>query len=110
MHVAESRGLGGVLEGAAAGIKVQNFMKIQKSSDTETDEPQSIPGLHNQNPQISDAELWKRAETADRFPGEQPAAIRLPGWRRQKRANYVPVKAKFLVSTAFSCLWSYVSW
>src|SRR5437867_9665100 len=110
MHVAESIGLAGVLEGAAADVKEQNFMEVQKSTDRETDEPQSTADPHNQNPQISDDELWRRPETADKFPSEQPAAIRLPGWRRQKRANYVPVKAKFLVSTAFSCLWSYVSW
>jgi len=110
MHVAESIALAGVLEGAAADVKEQNFMEVQKSTDMETDEPQSTPGPHNQNPQISNDELWRRPETADKFPGEQPTSIRLPGWRRQKRANYVPVKAKFLVSTAFSCLWSYVSW
>jgi len=99
-----------VLEGAAADVKEQNFMEVQKSTDRETDEPQSTADPHNQNPQISDDELWRRPETADKFPSEQPAKIRLPGWRRQKRANYVPVKAKFLVSTVFSCLWSYVSW
>ena len=99
-----------MLEGAAADVKEQNFMEVQKSTDRETDEPQSTADPHNQNPQISDDELWRRPETADKFPSEQPAKIRLPGWRRQKRANYVPVKAKFLVSTVFSCLWSYVSW
>ncbi len=99
-----------MLEGAAADVKEQNFMKVQKSTDMETDEPHSTPGPHKQNPQISNDEVWRHPETADKFPGEQPAAIRLPGWRRQKRANYVPVKAKFLVSTVFSCLWSYVSW
>ena len=77
-------------------------MEVQKSSDTQ--------GGESQNPQISNEEMWRYPETANNLSSAQEATLRLPGWQRQKRANYVPVKAKFLVSTVFSCLWSYVSW
>ena len=85
-------------------------MEVQKSNDGEAAESRGSSDRQDQNRQISNEEIWRYPETANELLRKQPRTIRLPGWRRQKRPNYVPVKAKFFISTAFSCLWFYVSW
>ena len=49
------------------------------------------------------------AESMDERPA-QPVAEKTAFSLRNKRALYLPVRSKFLISTVFSCLWFYVSW
>src|SRR5512147_3264158 len=53
---------------------------------------------------------WREPSTVARPFEKTSKRIWLPHWQRTKRAYYLPVKGKFLVSTAIASLWVTVSW
>lgn len=62
----------------------------------------------NHGSAASDPPLESRAEpVGEIFREDTP---RLPGFKREKRPRYMPVKGKFIIATTFACLWFIGSW
>lgn len=96
------------VEGTSASLQ-KKVMEVQKSNDTETAQLQRAPLKHTQHPEISNEDAGRHSETLVETPSEK-TTTRLPGFQREKRARYLPVKGKFIISTAISCLWLIASW
>ncbi|HWP23129.1 MAG TPA: glycosyltransferase family 2 protein [Candidatus Binatia bacterium] len=81
-------------------------MQEPNSNDTSAQPPRSAL---SQDPDIANPRGDARSEPLGKTPDEN-AAVRLPGYRREKRPRYVPVKGKFIIATTFACLWFLLSW
>jgi len=57
----------------------------------------------------TDETAWREPSTAAHLTDQISNQV-WPHWQRSKRPYYLPVKGKFLVSTAFATLWVALSW
>jgi biofilm PGA synthesis N-glycosyltransferase PgaC len=55
-------------------------------------------------------EIWNRAGLVEQRQREDTGLQTPSTAQRQKRFLYLPVRSKFLISTAFACAWIFLSW
>jgi biofilm PGA synthesis N-glycosyltransferase PgaC len=84
-------------------------MEAQNSKETSSAEPPRSPLQPTHNPGTSAPLPESYSEPFGDPPGDANT-VRLPGFQREKRPRYVPVKGKFIISTTFACLWFVLSW
>jgi hypothetical protein len=82
-------------------------MQEPNSNDAQSAQPPR--SALNQKPDISNPPGEGYSEPLGKAPDEN-VTVRLPGYRREKRPRYVPVKGKFIIATTFACLWFLLSW
>ncbi len=83
------------------GIEMENTSPNERLTPGQSQTPAISPpiAIVHQGPEIS----------GDLIDNQQPRATP-PQGEKVKRRYYIPVKAKFLISTTLSCVWLYASW
>jgi len=83
------------------GIEMENTSPNERLTQGQSQTPAIYPpiAIVRQGPEIS----------GDLIDNQQPRATP-PQGEKVKRKYYIPVKAKFLISTTLSCVWLYASW